>query len=261
MQTKVIGTEVIFVDPGVGQWGLKNFLVAIGGDVIEVVSPIQPNTTAGRLLSKRGDGGYMIIMQTVDALARKSYIEFAGLGKVIFCHETEDSVCVQYHPKGLRGGVIAELDSHHTSPSNPDPLNTRFSPWHACGPTSTHPIYAAGMKRHADLHLLGATLRLKPRDEDIHGAAKQWEDVLGVKAQGQEVVFTNATMEFVNGVEGQPEGIVEIRIGVEGRDMLRGIFERAEAESYKVDEKQGAVEMLGVRFVFVEVPEIGKSRL
>ena len=26
MQTKVIGTEVIFVDPGVAQWGLKNIL-------------------------------------------------------------------------------------------------------------------------------------------------------------------------------------------------------------------------------------------
>jgi hypothetical protein len=25
-QTTVIGTEVIFVDPGVGQWGLKNIL-------------------------------------------------------------------------------------------------------------------------------------------------------------------------------------------------------------------------------------------
>jgi hypothetical protein len=45
----------------------------------------------------------MIIMQTVDALARKSYIESKGFSKVIFFHETEDSTCVQYHPKGFRG--------------------------------------------------------------------------------------------------------------------------------------------------------------
>ncbi|KAG0645841.1 hypothetical protein D0Z07_7943 [Hyphodiscus hymeniophilus] len=101
--TKVIGTKVIFVDPAVGPWGLKNFLVAIGGDVIEVVSPIQPDTTAGRLLEKRGDGGYMLIMQTVDASIRKAHIESAQLGKVIFCHETEDATCVQYHPKRIRG--------------------------------------------------------------------------------------------------------------------------------------------------------------
>lgn len=42
------------------------------------------------------------------------------------------------------------------------------------------------MKRHADLHFLGAALRLKPGEEDIQGAAKQWEDILGVKAQGAE---------------------------------------------------------------------------
>jgi hypothetical protein len=45
----------------------------------------------------------MIIMQTVDALSRKTYVESKELAKVIFHHETDDSVCVQYHPKGIRG--------------------------------------------------------------------------------------------------------------------------------------------------------------
>jgi hypothetical protein len=47
----------------------------------------------------------MIIMQTADALARKAHVESHTLTKVIFCHEKEDSVCVQYHPKGIRGTV------------------------------------------------------------------------------------------------------------------------------------------------------------
>ena len=51
----------------------------------------------------------MIIMQTVDALARKAYIESERLSSVIFCHETEDSICVQYHPKGIRGTVQSHL--------------------------------------------------------------------------------------------------------------------------------------------------------
>ena len=223
----------------------------------------------------------MIIMQTVDALARESYIESNGLAKIIFRHELKDSVCVQYHPKGLKGiaylqctkpqtdvdktcrigGVISELDSHHITPSNPDPLCARFSPWHACGPTSTHPTYSAGMKRHADLHFLGAALRLKPGEEDIQGAAKQWEDVLGVRAQGAEVVFTNARMGFVEGVEGEAEGITEIRIGVEGKEMLKGIFQRAREEALKVDERQGAVDMLGVTFLFIDIGVGAKSRL
>ena len=102
--TKVLGTEVIYVDPEVGKWGLENFLVAIGGETIEVVSPTKPGTTAGRLLEKRGDGGYMLIMQTADAKKRKEYIESKGLAKVIFSHEGKGSYGVQYHPRGIRGG-------------------------------------------------------------------------------------------------------------------------------------------------------------
>lgn len=101
--TKVLGTEVIYVDPAVGQWGLENFLVAVGGEVIEVVAPTKPGTTAGRLLDRKGDGGYMIIMQTGDAKKRKEYIESKGLAKVIWTHETETSCSVQYHPKGIPG--------------------------------------------------------------------------------------------------------------------------------------------------------------
>ena len=71
----------------------------------KVVSPSKPHTTAGRLLSKRGNGGYMIIMQTADAIARREYLESNKLATPIFSHEGEDSVCVQYHPKGIKGKV------------------------------------------------------------------------------------------------------------------------------------------------------------
>jgi hypothetical protein len=69
----------------------------------QVVSPFKPNTTAGRLLSNRGDGGYMIIMQTMDADKRRSSIESNGLAKVIYSHDHDDVVCIQYHPKGIPG--------------------------------------------------------------------------------------------------------------------------------------------------------------
>lgn len=45
----------------------------------------------------------MIIMQTLDAMARRRYIESNKLAKVIFAHELEDSVCIQYHPRGIFG--------------------------------------------------------------------------------------------------------------------------------------------------------------
>jgi F420-dependent methylenetetrahydromethanopterin dehydrogenase len=77
--------------------------VPIGGDFIEVVSPTKPGTTAGRLMEKRGDGGYMIIMQTEDAKKRREHIEAKGLSRVIFEQSFADSVCIQYHPKGIKG--------------------------------------------------------------------------------------------------------------------------------------------------------------
>lgn len=47
----------------------------------------------------------MIIMQTADATARRSYIESNSLAKVIFGYSHEDAVSVQYHPTGIAGRV------------------------------------------------------------------------------------------------------------------------------------------------------------
>jgi hypothetical protein len=57
----------------------------------------------------------MLIMQTADAAARRSYLEEKGLAKVIFSHEGDDFVCVQYHPKGMKGAdpCTAYCIGHH----------------------------------------------------------------------------------------------------------------------------------------------------
>jgi len=253
--TKVLQTEVVFVDPGVGQWGLENFLVAIGGDIVEVVVPTRPNTTAGRLLSRRGDGGYMIIMQTLDAVARRSYIESKGLSKVIYVHEHDDAVCIQYHPKGIKGGMMPELDSHKPSSAEPDPLGSRFSPWHPCG--NDYSSYVAGMKRCSELHLVGAVCRLAPGDSDTVAAARQWEEIFGVPRMGDQLTFTNARMDFTKGVEGQPEGLVSITVAVEGTERMAGILDRAREEGLCGD---GWINLVGVKWYFVPAGE-GASRV
>jgi hypothetical protein len=53
-----------FHDPGVGEFGLINAVFPVGDTFVEVVSPVQPDTTAGRYLARRGsDSGYMAIFQ------------------------------------------------------------------------------------------------------------------------------------------------------------------------------------------------------
>jgi len=252
--TKVLGTEVVYVDPGVGKWGLENFLIAIGGDIIEVVSPTQPGTTAGRLLDKRGDGGYMIIMQTLDAAKRKKMIESKGFSKVIWGYEHGDVACAQYHPKGIKGGMMPELDSHRPVPDNPDPLKSRFSPWHACG--KEYDRYSAIMKRHSDLHLVGALLRLAPGDVDTESAARQWQDVFGVGMSRDLLAFTNARMGFIRGQEGKAEGLDSISIAVEGGGRFDGILQRASEEGLCGD---GWINMCGVKWYFSHAGGEGKG--
>ncbi|MFN5601963.1 MAG: VOC family protein, partial [Acidimicrobiaceae bacterium] len=83
-----LDTDVIFQDPGVAEFGLHNALFCIGDQFIEIVSPIRTNTTAGRLLEKRGgDGGYMAIYDTdnVDELvahAKNNGVRFVWEGSV-----------------------------------------------------------------------------------------------------------------------------------------------------------------------------------
>ena len=242
----VLGTKVMFEDPSVAQFGLRNFLMPLSGDVIEVVSPVQERTTAGRLLDKRGDGGYMIIMQTEDAKKRREHIEATGRARVIWGYEHEQTTCVQYHPKGIRGGVMAELDSHAPAADNPTPLSTRFSPWHACGPD--YNAYAAAMHRTAHLSVQGCVLRLAPGDSDHEAAARQWEDTFGVVRSRDLLAFTNARLGFVPGRDGLHEGLVSITVGVDGTDKLEAIRARAkEAGVYG----HGGVTMCGVQWHFV----------
>ena len=48
-----------FVDEGIATFGLVNEVFPVGDTFLELLSPKQPGTTAGRLLDRRkGDGGY-----------------------------------------------------------------------------------------------------------------------------------------------------------------------------------------------------------
>ena len=71
--TAVLGLGAAYADPGVGKYGLHNGVWPIGDTFLEVVSPTQAGTTAGRLIDKRGgDGGYMAIFQTDDLAAARA---------------------------------------------------------------------------------------------------------------------------------------------------------------------------------------------
>ncbi len=305
--TTIFSAPILFVDPAVGQFGLENFLIPLGGDIIEVVSPLPSHpgkkTTAGRLLEKRGitdsqgkttskdsssDGmGYMIIMQNLNASLVRSQLESGARQdpsspkspppKVIFSHPfsrqhnlpewrgiKDESQCIQYHPQTIKGGMMPELDSHTPCAANPMPLETRFSPWHACG--GDYARYSAGMRKTGHLHLLSCKLRLAAGDTDVDGAVAQWSGLFGVSTSRQtskdglpvDLAFTNSSMRFVAGEEAKSEGLVSITVGVDGKEELQSIKDRARKEGVWIDGKGesatgGWVEMVGVKWYLVSM--------
>src|SRR6185295_3297701 len=75
----VFGLDYAYVDPVVGRYGLTNLVFPVGDTFLEVVSPVVEGTTAGRLLEKRrGDGGYMVILQTDHLAQARDRVRAAG---------------------------------------------------------------------------------------------------------------------------------------------------------------------------------------
>lgn len=106
----VFGLKVAFRDPEIIHYGLKNIVMPAGGDFIEVVQPVQPDTSAGRYLAKRGgDGGYMVIMQAADALSHRARLKAEGI-EVVDVLDVADHECTHIHPREF-GGILASIDA------------------------------------------------------------------------------------------------------------------------------------------------------
>jgi hypothetical protein len=105
----VLGVDYAYDDPGVGKYGLRNAVFPIGDTFLEVVSPKEPGTTAGRLLEKRGgDGGYMVILQ-VDDLAQALERVKNAPARIADQRDKDGAAFTHIHPKDI-GGAILSLD-------------------------------------------------------------------------------------------------------------------------------------------------------
>ena len=89
---ELLGLDDAFIDDEVSQFGLENAVMTIGTTFLELVSPVQTGTTAGRLLERRGgDGGYMVIVQVDDLAAGDLFLVCSdGLSDVVRDAEIQD---------------------------------------------------------------------------------------------------------------------------------------------------------------------------
>lgn len=104
-----LGLTVCYRDPGVATFGLHNALMLIGDQFLEVVSPTQDGTTAGRLLAKRdGDGGYMAIYEVDDLDEREARLTANGV-RIVWRGDFPAIRGRHLHPADV-GGAIVSVD-------------------------------------------------------------------------------------------------------------------------------------------------------
>ena len=156
--TDRLGSRLCFRDPGVGAYGLHNALFTIGDKLLEVVSPTQEGTTAGRLLDKRGgDGGYMVILQTDDLATMRARFDELGV-RIVSDPKGDGIVGLHLHPKDV-GGAILSVDQADN-----------WADWGWAGPT-----WREDVVRDVVTDIVGVAIQAK----DPAAMAARWAEVLG----------------------------------------------------------------------------------
>jgi Glyoxalase-like domain len=121
-----LGLGEHYADPGVAYFGLENAVYAIGDTFLEIVSPVAEETSAGRLLDRRGaECGYMVMFQVDDLDAARGR---AGEARVreVFSVELDEIREVHLHPADI-GGAIVSL----SEPSPPESWKWGGPDWSA----------------------------------------------------------------------------------------------------------------------------------
>ena len=76
----IFGVKLAYQDPHVRQYGLENALFPFGLAFVEVVSPVEAETAAGRFLERsNGVGGYMAIFNCSDPERRGRHANALGV--------------------------------------------------------------------------------------------------------------------------------------------------------------------------------------
>jgi hypothetical protein len=155
----VFALEVAFNDPGVGVFGLRNAVIPVGDTFLEVVSPVSADASAARYLARRrGDGGYMVILQSDDLDADRRRLAALGV-RVVWETTLPDIATIHLHPRDI-GGAIVSLDEARPAAS-----------WRWAGPQ-----WESKVRTDAVAEIAGVELGT----DDPAALARKWGQILDV---------------------------------------------------------------------------------
>ena len=188
-----LGVQLCYRDPNVGIFGLRNALFPVGDQFLEIVSPVEPDTTAGRLLDKRGgDCGYMALFQFPALGPVEDRLAEAGI-RIVFDARGEGIRGLHLHPKDVPGAIVS-VDAAD------DPAEW---PW-------AGPIW----RDHVDTTTVRALSGLEVTVPDPASAVAAWGFVLGVEPDGDRLPVDDGSVRFV------PSSPGELRSGITAVDLV-----------------------------------------
>jgi len=226
---RVLALGEPFRDPGVSVFGLENAVLPVGDTFLELVSPVKPDTSAGRWLDRRGgDAGYMAIFQTSDLAEARARVERLGV-RVVWETRLPGAATIHLHPRDL-GGAIVSIDAMEPPES-----------WEWAGPG-----WRERVRSEVATGLVGAVLETA----DPEKLAGCWGEVIGARPDPAADGSFSLGLErgtrvcFVPGPEAREPALVAVEVAL--RDRAR--FER-EARAAGVREPDGAARIAGTRII------------
>lgn len=209
--TSVLGINISYRDPGVGVFGLENAVMPLGGNFLEVVAPVEDNTAAGRYLERRrGDGGYMIILQCPDALKERERIMGLGI-RSVFNIDRPSYQATHFHPRDV-GNILLSIDSVEPGEDYTAPMCM----WEPAGPD-----WEKAVKTDVVSELVGVELQ----SDNPADLAALWSRVLDLPATRDagdcyRIDLRNAVIRFVTAIDGRGTGVGAIDIRAVDRSRL-----------------------------------------
>lgn len=175
---ELLGLDPPYRDPGVAEFGIDNAVFAFGDQFIELISPLQGGTAAGRHLERRGEGGYMLILQTDDLDRDRARIRALGV-RTVWEKALPDVRAMHLHPKDI-GGAIVSIDQ-------PVPAAS----WRWGGP------WRQQHGRRGEQRVVAVTVEAASPGE----MAQRWAQVLGLDAvpaaDADRIALTDGSIAFV----------------------------------------------------------------
>ena len=207
----ILGIEVAYRDPGVAKWGLVNVVCPIGHDFLEIVTPFQEGTSAGRYIERRkGDGGYMVILQVPDAAAERQRV--TGLGvRAVAQKDLPEYQYTHFHPSDTTGVLLS--------------LDTTFAP-KGTDPALWWPPAEKDWLKHARSDVTNGLAGVEIQHDDPDKAAETWSKILNRPATDNIIRLDGSQIRFVAAVDGRGPGVSAYDVSVVDRERVLAAAEK-----------------------------------